>query len=292
MGLTSSGLGLDPLVIALVLLAATLHASWNAVLKAAPDRVTTSAVMNLTGLGIGTVLALLVATPASGSWVFILLSAMIHFGYFVFLLGSYRFGDLSQVYPLARGIGPLLVAFLSPWLIGERLATMQLAGVVVLSLGILSLAFNRVRLRELVNWKPVIMALATGGTIAAYTIVDGLGVRRSGSPAGYIAWLFVLDGISMAALAAALRRRALGAAVRSVWKPAVLCGLISMLAYGIVIWCYNLGAIAPIAALRETSVVIAAAIGSLLLREPFGRWRIVAASCCAIGIVAINLPLR
>jgi drug/metabolite transporter (DMT)-like permease len=285
-------LGLDPKVIALVLLAAVMHASWNAMLKAAPDRVTTSAVMNLTGLGVGAVLALLVTAPASASWVFILLSVAIHFGYFVFLLGSYRYGDLSQVYPLARGIGPLIVAFVSPWLIGEHLGRVQLLGVTLLCVGILSLAFNRLHLRELMNWKPVVMALATGGSIAAYTVVDGLGVRVSGSPAGYIAWLFIFDGVSMAMLAALLRRRALGGAIRSIWKPAVLSGLVAMLAYGIVIWCYNLGAIAPIAALRETSVVIAAAIGSLLLREPFGRWRIVASAFCAIGIVAINLPVR
>ena len=285
-------LGLDPRVIALVLLAAVLHASWNAVLKVASDRITTSAVMNLTGLAVGGLLALFVTAPASESWIFILLSVAIHFAYFVFLLGSYRYGDLSQVYPLARGVAPLIVAFLSPWLIGERLGRVQLAGVVLLCLGILSLAFNRLRLRELAEWKPVAMALATGGTIAAYTIVDGLGVRVSGSPAGYIAWLFILDGVSMTAVAAILRGRTLGAAVRSIWKPAVLGGLIAMLAYGIVIWCYSLGAIAPIAALRETSVVIAAAIGSMLLREPFGGWRIAAASFCAFGIVAINLPVR
>jgi drug/metabolite transporter (DMT)-like permease len=284
-------LGLDPKVIALVLLAAVLHASWNAMLKAAPDRVTTSAVMNLTGLGAGAVLALFVAAPASASWMFIGLSVAIHFGYFVFLLGSYRYGDLSQVYPLARGIGPLIVAFVSPWLIGEHLGRVQLVGVVLLCLGILSLAFNRMRLSELVNWKPLVMALATGGTIAAYTVVDGLGVRVSASPVGYIAWLFILDGISMALLAAILRGRMFAIAVRSIWRPAVIGGLVSILAYGIVIWCYNLGAIAPIAALRETSVVIAAALGSLLLHEPFGRWRIAAASFCAIGIVAINLPL-
>ncbi|MGH7126546.1 MAG: EamA family transporter [Stellaceae bacterium] len=284
-------LGLDPLVIALVLLAAVLHASWNAALKAAPDRVTTTAVMNLTGLVAGGLLALFVTAPASASWIFILLSVAIHFGYFVFLLGSYRYGDLSQVYPLARGIGPLMVAFLSPWLIGEELGRVQLVGVTLLCVGVLSLAFNRMRLSELMNWKPVVMALATGGSIAAYTVVDGLGVRVSASPAGYIAWLFIFDGVSMAALAAVLRRRALGGAIRSTWKPAVLGGLVAMLAYGIVIWCYSLGAIAPIAALRETSVVIAAGIGSLLLHEPFGRWRIAAASLCAIGIVAVNLPV-
>jgi drug/metabolite transporter (DMT)-like permease len=284
--------GLDPLVVALVLLAAVLHASWNAVLKVASDRVTTSAVMNLTGLAVGGLLAFFVAPPAPPSWIFILLSVAIHFAYFVFLLGSYRYGDLSQVYPLARGVAPLIVAFVSPWLIGEHLSRVQLAGVVLLCLGILSLAFNRMRWRELVDWKPVVLALATGGSIAAYTVVDGLGVRVSGSPGGYIAWLFMLDGISMAAVAAYLRGRGLGPAVRSIWKPAVLGGLVAMLAYGIVIWCYSLGAIAPIAALRETSVVIAAAIGTIVLREPFGRWRILAASFCAIGILAINLPGR
>jgi len=274
--------GLDPLIVALVLLAAVLHASWNAVLKAASDRVTASALMNLTGLAVGGLIALFVSAPAPASWGFILLSVAIHFSYFLLLLGSYRYGDLSQVYPLARGVAPLIVAFVSPWLIGERLGPVQLAGVIVLCLGILSLAFNRMRLRELMDWKPVAMALATGASIAAYTVVDGLGVRISGSPGGYIAWLFVLDGISMTGVAAWLRGRTLGHAVRSIWKPAVLGGLVAMLAYGIVIWCYSLGAIAPIAALRETSVVIAAGIGTLLLREPFGRWRIAAASFCAI----------
>jgi drug/metabolite transporter (DMT)-like permease len=281
--------GLEPLVIALVLLAALLHASWNAILKASSDRLMTTGVMNLTGLAVGVALLPFIASPARASWAFILLSTAIHFGYFVFLLGSYRFGDLSQVYPLARGAAPLMVAFLSPWLIGERLEPVQLAGVVLLCVGILSLAFNRLRPRELFDWKPVSMALATGVTIAAYTMADGIGVRRSGSPAGYIAWLFILDGVMMAAIAAWVRGRGFVPAFRSSWRSAALSGLLAMLAYGIVIWCYSLGAIAPIAALRETSVVMAAAIGAALLHEPFGRWRIVAASFCAVGIVAINL---
>ena len=281
--------GLDPVVIALVLLAAFLHASWNALLKVSKDRLTTTGLMNLTGAVAGLVILLFVAPPAPASWVFILLSVLIHFGYYLFLLGSYRFGDLSQVYPLARGAAPLIVAFLSPWLIGERLGPVQLAGVVLLCLGILSLAFNRFRWSELVDWKPVSLALANGCCIAAYTIADGLGVRHSGSPGGYIAWLFILDGLSMALIAAAARRRSLVNAVLASWKPGVAGGVLAMTAYGAVIWCYSLGAIAPIAALRETSVIIAAAMGTMLLREPFGRSRILAASCCVIGILAINL---
>ncbi len=283
-------MGLDPLVIALVLLAALLHASWNALLKVAADRLTTTGMMNLTGAVAGVVMLFFVATPGTASWFFILLSVAIHFGYYLFLLSSYRLGDLSQVYPLARGTAPLIVAFLSPWLIGERLGAVQLAGVMLLCLGILSLAFNRFRFSQLFDWKPVSLALANGCCIAAYTITDGLGVRHSGSPGGYIAWLFILDGISMTLIAAAARRQGFVNAVLASWKPGVLGGALAMTAYGIVIWCYSLGAIAPIAALRETSVVIAAAIGTLLLREPFGRWRIVAASFCAIGILAINIP--
>ena len=282
-------LGLGPRIIALVLLAALLHASWNALLKVSKDRLTTTGLMNLTGAVAGALMLLFVASPAPASWVFILLSVLIHLGYYMFLLGSYRFGDLSQVYPLARGAAPLIVAFLSPWLVGERLGTVQLLGVMLLCLGILSLAFNRFRWRELVDWKPVSLALANGCCIAAYTIADGLGVRHSASPGGYIAWLFLIDGLSMALIAAVARRRSLASAVRSSWKPGVLGGLFAMTAYGAVIWCYSLGAIAPIAALRETSVIIAAAIGTVLLREPFGRARILAASCCAVGILAINL---
>ena len=277
------------MVIALVLLAALLHASWNAILKASTDRLTTTGVMNLTGLLVGLALLPFVASPARASWIFLFLSATIHFGYYAFLLGSYRFGDLSQVYPLARGAAPLIVAFLSPWLVGERLEPVQLAGVVLLCVGILSLAFNRLELRGLFEWKPVTMALGTGVTIAAYTMADGLGVRHSGAPAGYIAWLFIVDGMAMAAIAAYVRGKNFMPALRASWVPAALCGVLAMLAYGIVIWCYSLGAIAPIAALRETSVVMAAAIGALILHEPFGRWRILAASLCAGGIIAINL---
>jgi drug/metabolite transporter (DMT)-like permease len=284
--------GLDPLIIGLVLLAAFLHASWNALLKVAADRLTTGAVMNLTGLAIGLIMLPFVAPPAAASWVFLAASTAIHFGYYIFLLNSYRFGDLSQVYPLARGAAPLIVAFLSPWLIGERLSPVQLAGVLLLCLGILSLAFNQLRFRRLFEWKPVSLALGTGCCIAAYTISDGIGVRLSESPGGYIAWLFMLDGVMITVLAAWMRGRAFAPALKACWRPAMLGGVIAMLAYGIVVWCYSLGAIAPIAALRETSVVIAAAIGTVLLREKFGRWRILAASFCAIGILAINLSAR
>src|SRR5262249_28981883 len=163
-------------------------------------------------------------------WPFIVLSTLIHFGYYAFLLGSYRFGDLSQVYPLSRGSAPLIVALLSPWLVGESLGAWQLAGVALLCLGILSLAFNRLRLSEIFAWKPVSLALANGGCIAAYTMADAVGVRQSGSPAGYIGWLFVLEGISMLCFTAWVRGRNFVPAMRDCWKVGSLAGALSLAA--------------------------------------------------------------
>jgi drug/metabolite transporter (DMT)-like permease len=283
-------MGLDPLVIALVLSAAFLHAAWNALVKVSADQVTMTAMMNLAGMALGLALVLAAAAPARESWPFIVASALIHLGYYTFLLLAYRGGDLSQVYPLSRGTGPLIVALLSGPLIGERLAPSQLMGVLLLSLGIISIAFHNLRLTWRLDARPILCALATGCFIAAYTVNDGMGVRRSASAFGYIGWLFVLDGFSMLVIALVLRGRRFAAAVRSTWKLGFLGGIMATAGYGAVIWCYNLGAIAPIAALRETSVVAAAAIGAVILREPFGRWRILAACCVAIGIVAINLP--
>lgn len=285
--MTTSSLG--PLVTGLVLLAALLHASWNAILKTSTDRLRTTCLMNMTGMVVGLIILLFVKAPAPLSWIYLVLSAVIHVGYFIFLLGSYRFGDLSQVYPLARGVAPLIVAMLSPSLIGEHLGPAQFAGVALLCLGILSLASGQRKLNERFKWEAIMMALATGLTIAAYTVADGLGVRHSHSPGGYIAWLFVLNGMTMSVVAGWVHGRGFVSALIVNWRLPVIAGLLAMLAYGIVIWCYSLGAIAPIAALRETSVIMAAAIGALLLHEPFGARRILSASFCAIGIVVINL---
>jgi drug/metabolite transporter (DMT)-like permease len=196
-------------------------------------------------------------------------------------------GDLSRVYPIARGTGPLVVALLSGPLTGERLSPTAFGGVVLVTAGIASLAGRRPGARR--ADAALVWALATGLLIAAFTLVDGLGVRRAGTAVAFIAWLQALAGLPLAAVAVARRRADLGPFLRRHGLRDAAGGVMAMTAYAIVVWTYSRGAIAPIAALRETSVLLAAAIGALALGEPFGRRRIAAAAVVAAGAALLNL---
>jgi drug/metabolite transporter (DMT)-like permease len=230
-----------------------------------------------------------VAGPAAASWPFLGTSGVLHLGYKLVLMRSYRLGDLSQVYPLARGIAPLLVAGFAAGFVGERLGPPQLAGIVLVSVGLASLAFGGKR-PTAAERPAIVFALFTGVFIAAYTIVDGLGVRRSGTALGYAAWLFLLNGLPLPLYALAARRELLRVAMRPNWGKGVVAGVLSLAAYGLVLWAQTRGALAAVAALRETSVIVAAGIGSLLLGERFGRLRVLAAGLVAAGILLLNLP--
>ncbi|MDH3473133.1 MAG: EamA family transporter [Rhodospirillales bacterium] len=272
----------------LVLLAALLHAGWNALVKAGEDRLLTMALVIGVGAA-GAALALpFVAPPAPASWPFLLLSAAIHIGYFFFLLQAYRVGDLSHVYPVARGAAPLLVAAGAALFAGESLSLGQLAGLILASLAIASFAFEG-------GWSglrepgPFAFALAVALFISAYTVSDGLGVRASGSPAGFIAWLFVIDGFPLLLYALVVRRGRVGPYLRGHWRNGVIGGVMCAAAYALVIWALASSAMAFVSALRETSVVFAVLIGWLLLGESFGARRLAAAALVAAGIVVMNL---
>ena len=273
----------------MVLLAAVLHATWNALLKGGQDRLATFVLLDLTGIALCLLAVPLVPAPKPASWAFIALSTLIHIGYKLLLIQSYRAGDLGQVYPLARGSAPLLVAGLAGLVVGERLGAVQLAGVLVVCLGLVLLA--GVTGRQLAADRTAIgFALATGVTIAAYTVADGLGVRRSGTALGYIAWLFLAEGLPLPLYAATWGRRHLKAALRANLGRGILSGALSLAAYGLVIWAQTRGALAVVAALRETSVIIAALIGSIVFGERFGWRRTVAAVVVTVGIVLLNAP--
>jgi drug/metabolite transporter (DMT)-like permease len=274
-------------VVAAVLVAAVLHASWNALLKGGQDRLVMVVLLDLTALVLSLLLLPLAGRPAPASWWLLGLSVLLHAAYKVLLLQSYRVGDLNQVYPLARGSAPLLVAAFAGLVLGERLAPWQLAGLAGVCGGLLLLletGRTGPRGRRMVG-----VALATGVAIAAYTVADGLGVRRSGTDLGYVAWLFVLGGVPIPLYAAAVHRRDLLARMREHLGVGVTAGAMSLAAYGLVIWAQRRGALAVVAALRESSVLVAALIGSLAFSERFGRRRVVAAACIAAGIVLLNL---
>ena len=277
---------MEPIAVILILSAAVMHAVWNAFVKMDGDRLMTMAVViSTTGL-LAPMLLLIGPPPALESWPYILLSVLLNNAYFLFLIEAYRFGDLSQVYPIARGSAPLLVAVGAALFANEQLSVVELAGVFIISAGTISLIW-RSGLRVDAEKRSIIFALLTGLMIASYTIIDGIGVRLSGNPAAYIGWLFILSPLPIASIAIIRRRGEALVYIRNNWKLAVLAGGLNLGSYGLSIWALSLAAMAHGSARRETSVIIAALIGTQLLGESFGKRRILAAIVVATGVILI-----
>jgi drug/metabolite transporter (DMT)-like permease len=287
-----------PLVIALLLAAALMHATWNALLKAdRSDRLATFGVIMTTGTVMGLVAVPFLPMIEFAAWKFLATSVIVHVAYYTFLLKAYSYGDLSHTYPIARGLGPMLVALVSGQLIGEHLRVQDIVGVVLLSMGLVALALP---LKGVVSASggrhglATLFAVLTGVTIAAYIIADGLGVRSAGPTfehrLAYIAWLCVLEGPWLLVLAIVLRPQTVWKHLRRYWWRGAIGGVIANTGYGIAIYALVLGPMAHVAALRETSVLFGALMGTLLLGEPFGRRRVVAAAVIVSGLLLMNGP--
>jgi drug/metabolite transporter (DMT)-like permease len=281
-----------PLTVTLAVLAAAVtHAVWNAIAHGIKDQMLAFALIGVGGIVVAIPLIIVAASPRAASWPYLLGSVAIHVFYVLLLMQCYRLGEFSQVYPLARGVSPLVVTILAAVFVGEHLALPQIAGVVVVSAGLAFLVFGGRRALDSPgkhSRAAFLAAIGTGLTIAAYTTVDGVGVRLSASPAGYIAWLMLLQSLEVPMFALVRRRHVLLKQPRRILLSGLAAGALSVLAYGLVLWAQTRGALAPIAALRETSVIFGAIIGTLAFREPFGRTRIVAAIIVAGGILLLN----
>ncbi len=272
----------------LVLLAALMHASWNAIAKAGTNKLLDITVMALAG-GLMCALALpFLPLPEPEAWPWLAASLLLHFLYFMALIGAYANADLSHAYPLMRGIAPLLVALFGFFLLDDRLTASMWTGIALICAGIL-LPFWLAAGRMQDFLKGSSFALANAVIIAAYTLVDGFGTRLSAHPLSYCLWLFLLDPLPILAIAIARHRMGVWRHVQARWLPLAVGGILTVAAYGIVLWAMTRAPIAAVAALRETSVIFAALIGSLLLREGFGVSRIAGAVFVACGIAALRL---
>lgn len=270
---------------ALVLAAAVAHASWNAMVKNSGDRLLMLASIRVVGLLTGLAVAAVVPLPSAESVPFLLAAATVHYLYYALMLNAYRVGDMSQVYPIARGVAPLLVAVLAAVLAGELLGPLSALAVLVVSTGIFLLAWSG----HTVNRKAVVLALLTGVAIASYSFLSGLGVRKSQSLLGYIAWLEIATGVGMASVAYVRRKPVLVEFARTQWRSGLVAGVLAVAGYAIALWAMSVLAMAPVVALRETSVVFAAIIGSVFLREGFAGRRVAAATTVLVGIVLLGV---
>lgn len=273
-------------VIGLALVAAILHATWNAFLRTGTDRLWTVTVMAFSSTIVAVPMALLYPLPASSAWLYIGLSACLQVGYSIFLVAAYRLGDLGQVYPVVRGAVPLFVALGGLLLAGERLGGYQTLGVALVAAGIMGLASGKDR----ATTSSIVLALATGAIIASYATVDAIGVRQAGHSGAYTAWVLIIYGALMPAAFVACRGK-LSVDLRSPETLHALAGgLVALIAYAVVVAAFALGPAGPITALRETSVVFAALIGWLFLGETLTARRMAACAVVALGAICLGHP--
>ncbi|MDT0459903.1 DMT family transporter [Streptomyces sp. DSM 41527] len=276
---------MTPLVVAAVLMAAVTHASWNAIAHGIRDQLLAFTLVGGGGALCGLAMAAVTPLPAAGAWPYLLASSVLHIVYQALLMQSFRLGDFGQMYPIARGTAPLVVTVLAAVFVHEVPNGWGLAGVALASAGLVGVALWGIRgSGTKPHWPALLAALATGLAIASYTTVDGLGVRASGTPLGYIAWLMILEGIVIPVYALTTRRRQLLTELRPIALRGMAGGVLSVFAYGLVLWAQTRAPLAPIAALRESSIIVGAAIGALFFKERFGAPRIAAAGLMVIGI--------
>lgn len=253
------------IVFVAVLSAAALHAVWNAFAKGGHDKHLSMAAVVIGHLPIALVIVYVAPAPAAESWPYLFFGILLHTGYQLFLMAAYRIGDLTQVYPIARGTAPMLVAGISIVFLGVELAPLEIAAVLTIAAGILSLSFVRQR-DGLRNSKASLLAFATGCFIASYSLVDGLGARLAGTPFGFYAWVSIGNGVLFAAYIAVMKPGLLGS-LHKARQTFIIGGSASFIAYALVIWAFTQAPIALVTALRETSIVFALIIGVFFLKE-------------------------
>lgn len=271
-------------IIAVVLLAAALHAGWNTLIKISGDRVAVMAFVTLAGSLISLLFLPFVDGPSPASWPLLGLTILLHTGYHFFLPVAYDHGDLGQVYPMARGSAPLLVTFGAIVLAGEFLDLWAIIGVVSLAVGVTALTFDKTK-GITRNPKAVLFALATGACIASYTLADGLGAREAGSVLGFAVWLTIGDGLLTFLLALMWKGHTIWRVARSNLATGFAGGAMQVGAYWIIVWALALAPMGMVSALRETSVLFAALISTFVLKEGFGVWRFVSAGLITFGLV-------
>ena len=283
-----------PIVLA-VLVGALLHASWNALIKSGNDKALDTALVHFLGAAVALPFMLWLGPPPRNAWPFIAASLVIHIGYYIALVGAYQHGELGLTYPIMRGFAPMLVALASGFFLGEAPSAIAWLGIAGITLGVALVGLAHPG-EALHHRKALMFAFANAAIIALYTVVDGRGVRASvvddHGALRYVMTLFVLDGIAYPSLVwlrrSAEARREIVRYARQRWPVAALGGSASIGSYAIALWAMTRAPVASVAALRETSVLFAALLGTVLLKERFGLQRAVGTGVIVGGVMALR----
>lgn len=266
-----------------------MHAGWNAVVRVGLDRFSSILLLSMTQSGLALVLLPFFPLPAAAAWPWVAGSALLHTGYKLFLIRAYQHGDLSQVYPLARGAAPPIVALGGVVMFREHLSLSGMAAIGLIAGGVALMAFRGGPGVQKLPVKALLYALGTAGFVAAYTLADGQGARIAQSATAFALWMFVADGAVMLAYAVATRGPRAPITVLSAWRTGLPAGALSLGSYWIVLWAFTRAPVALVAALRETSVLFAMLIGVFLLKEQAGAWRWIAGLLIIAGVAALRV---
>ena len=272
-------------VFCILLFAALLHASWNAIVKASGDKMYAAISVSGSAAVIALLLLPFAPQPTLASAPYLVLSSALQVVYTVLVAKTYQVSDMSQTYPLMRGTAPLLVAIVSVVFLGDRLSPLAWSGIGVICLAILAMAYNG----RASSRRGVVLALINSCFIAGYTLVDGTGVRLSGSALGYTLWSFLMNGSCLLGWAMVARRHEVSRYLRQHWHKGLLGGVSTMGSYGLALWAMTQAPLAVVAALRETSILFGALIAFVLLKERVIPLRIAAACGIAAGAILLRL---
>ncbi|RUM21228.1 hypothetical protein EFQ99_27465 [Rhizobium vallis] len=273
-------------VILLVLFGALLHATWNAIVKAGSDKSLDAALISAGGAVSALPFLAFLPLPQTAAWPFIGASAILQFAYFQLVAAAYRTGDIGLVYPLMRGCAPVLIAATSGFILHENLSVGTLAGIMTISVGVLTLALEA----RHGSGRAVIFSLANACVIASYTYVDGIGARLSGNAVSYTLWMSLLPPVLLFAWATSQRGTlAVARHIRRNWWRGLIGGAGSIASYGLALWAMTKAPVATVAALRETAILFALVISVTVFKEKASIWRYVAGVVIAIGGLMLKL---
>ena len=270
-------------VLVAVMAAAFMHATWNALIKLGTSKLTSMLILTVVQGGFGLIIALTRPMPDPHVWLWLLASGVFHSAYKLFLAYAYEQGDLSRVYPIARGTAPMVVLVISALFLADKIAGWEYVGIIILGLGILLMArgvFSSGGSRKLLPF-----ALGSAMATAGYSIVDGLGAREAGDAVAYVGWLFALDAVFFTPCCLALRGRSVLQANRKAWIMGSIAAVFSYGAYAIAVWAMTVAPIALVAALRETSILFAVLIGAVAFGEKMNLQKGIAAALIVAGVI-------
>lgn len=275
---------MDATTFAVVLLAAFLHSSWNLAVKKDRDQFRSLSLMAATSGALCLLALPFVPRLDPSAWIFLAVSGPLHAGYRIFLAQGYRYGDMSQVYPIARGAIPIFVTGLSALFLTANLTPYSLMAIGLVTVGIIGLTFVRGVPR---NLKAVGYALVTAGFVACFTLLDAEGAATGSAAITYILWVFTLEGLLMLLAAFSGGRAQMVEFTRTNWRTCLVSGFVMSLAHGLIIWALARSEVALVSALRESSVVISMVLSAIILKERLGLQKIACTLLVVTGIAMI-----